>query len=66
MVDVEDGGQACHVAGNIAQTSKTRALEAMGRDCVSDLLDGVIGDLELVAVCVEENTVGLLDVVWSF
>jgi hypothetical protein len=53
----ESGSEADNVAGNVVETGGSRALEAVSRDSITDLLDGVVGDLELVAVSVDQRTV---------
>lgn len=47
--EVESGGQAGNVASNITQSSNARTLEAMLGNGISNVVDGVIWDLELVA-----------------
>ena len=56
MGEDEGGSDADNVAGNVVETGGSRALEAVSRDSVTNLLDGVVGDLELVAVCVDQGT----------
>lgn len=51
--EVEDGGQDSQVAEDIVQAGDGGAVEAVGGDGIADLLDGEIGDLELVAVRVK-------------
>lgn len=59
---VEGSGERGEVAGDVAQTTHGRALEAVLGDGIAQLLNGVVGDLELVAVCVEELAGSLLRV----
>lgn len=51
--EVEDGGQDSHVAEDIVQTGDGGAVEAVSRNGIANLLDGEIGDLELVAIRVK-------------
>lgn len=51
--DVEGGGQAGHVAEDVAVALESRALEAVLGDGIADVLDGEVGHLELVAVGVD-------------
>jgi hypothetical protein len=53
----ESGSEADNVAGNVVETGGSGALEAVSRDSITDLLDGVVGDLELVAVGIDQRTV---------
>jgi hypothetical protein len=56
---VKDRGQDGHVTEDIVQTGGSGAVEAVSGDGIADLLDGIVGDLELVAICVE-HLAGLL------
>lgn len=56
----EGGGEAGHVAQDIAHAEEAIALEAVLGDGVPDVLDGVVGDLEAVAVCVDQLAIVLL------
>jgi len=60
--DVEGGSERGKVTSNVAETTEARALEAVLGDGIADVLDGVVGDLELVAVGVEELAIGPLAV----
>ena len=51
--EVEDGCKHHHIPGHIRQTPDGGTLEAVGWDGIPNLLDGEVGDLELVAVGVE-------------
>jgi hypothetical protein len=55
--NAESGGQEDNVAEDISVSLESRALKAVLRDGIVDVLDGKVGDLELVAVCVEHNTI---------
>ena len=57
---VEGSGEQGDVAGNVAQTTKGGAFEAVLGNGIAQLLDGVVGDNEFVAVCVEKLSVSLL------
>lgn len=56
--EVECGGEAGHVAEDIAHALDTITLEAVLGDGVADVLDGVIWDLKRVAVRVDQLAVG--------
>lgn len=51
--EVEGAYYTGKVARDIAQTSDGRTLEAVARNGITKLLDGIVWNLELVAVCVE-------------
>lgn len=55
--EVEGGGEAGHVAEDIAHALDTISLEAVLGDGVADVLDGVVRDLEGVAVRVDQLAV---------
>jgi hypothetical protein len=59
---IEGGGERSHVAANEVEALDGGALEAVGWDSITDLLDSVVGDLELVAVCVEKFAMAGLEV----
>jgi len=59
--DVEGRCQASYVSGHVGEAARGRPLEAVRRDGIADLLDGVVGDLEFVAVAVDEGAAGLLE-----
>lgn len=54
--EVECGGKECNVAGNVCHALESRTLEAVSGNGIANLLDGVVGDLELVSVCIEKDT----------
>lgn len=56
--DGEGGGEVDHVAGNVGVALESRALKAVLGDGITDVLDGVVGRRELVAVGVDELAVG--------
>lgn len=60
LEDIEDGGESNHIPGHIGQTFDGGALEAVSRDSIPDLLDGVVGDLELVAIGVDHLALAVL------
>lgn len=60
--DIEDGRKDGEVLEDIVQTLDGRALVAVGRDGIPDLLDGVIGNLELVTIGVEHLAAGVLSI----
>lgn len=51
--EVEDGGQNEHVPEDIVQTGDSRAVEAVSGNGIANLLDGEVGDLELIAIGVD-------------
>jgi hypothetical protein len=55
--DAESGGKEDNVAKNVGVSLESGALEAVLRDGIVDVLDGKVGNLELVAVGVEQNTI---------
>lgn len=61
MGEEEGGSNADDVTGDVVETGGSRALEAAGRDGLADLLDGVVGDLELVAVGVDQGATLVLE-----
>lgn len=61
MEEVEGGSERSDVAGNVAETTKTGAFEAVLGNGFADLLDCEVGNLELVAVGIKEDTAGVLD-----
>ena len=58
--EVEDGGENAHVTEDIVQAGGRGTVEAVSRDGITDLLDGEVGDLELVAIGVQHLGSGLL------
>lgn len=58
--DVENGGKDRDIPEDVVQAGHSGALEAVGGNGISDILDGVIGDLELVSVGVEHLAIVLL------
>lgn len=59
--EVEGGCKRGNVASDIVQALSCGALEAVLWDGIADVLDGVIRDLERVAVRVQEGAAGVLD-----
>lgn len=57
--EVKGGGEEDHVAEDIAHAADVGPLEAVLGDGIADVLDGVVGHLELVAVRVDELAVRL-------
>lgn len=55
--DAESGGQEDNVAEDIGVSLESGSLEAVLRDGIVNVLDGKVGDLELVAVGVKHNTI---------
>lgn len=58
--DGEGGGEAGNVTEDVVVTLEGRALEAVLGDGITDVLDGVVGRGEFVAVGVDELAVGFL------
>lgn len=58
--NVEGGSKRSNVASDISQSLGARALEAVLGNSITDLLDRVIWDLELVAVGVKKATADVL------
>jgi len=54
---VECNGETSNISCNIGEASQSRALEAMLGDGISDIVDCVVWDLKLVAICVGESSV---------
>ena len=52
--EIEGGGEAGDVSGDIVEAGRGRPLEAVRRDGISDLLDGVVGHLELVSIPINQ------------
>ena len=61
MEEVERRRQAGHIPCYVGKAADSRPLEAVRWDGIADLLDGVVGDLEFVAVAVDEGAAGLLE-----
>ena len=55
----EGNGQTGNVPSNITQPSQTRSLEAVLRDCISNIVNRVVGQLKLVSVCINELAITL-------
>ncbi len=56
--EVEGGAEAGDVAEDVVEARGGGALVAVLGDGIADVLDGVVGHLELVAVCVDELAKG--------
>lgn len=56
--DVESSGKLDDVAEDVVQTLGRGPLEAVLRDSITDVLDGVVGNLEFIAVRIDQFTVG--------
>lgn len=57
--DIEDGREPEDIPEDIIQAGESFALIAMGGNGITDLLDGIIRDLELVAIGVQHLAAGL-------
>lgn len=51
--DIEDGGKDRDIPEDIVQAGHGGAVEAVGGNGIADVLDGVIGDLELIAIGIQ-------------
>src|SRR4051794_6337291 len=51
--DVEDGAEIQEIASNICKTTSPGSFEAMGRNSITNLFDGEVGDGKLVAICIQ-------------
>ena len=60
--EIESGGEGGEIAYDISKTFGSGPGEAMCRDSISDLLDGEIGQVELIAIGVEQLPVHGLQV----
>lgn len=63
---VEEGkgsGEASHVAQDVSQTEEAVTFEAVLGDGISDILDGVVGNLKGVAISIDQLAIVLLGVV---
>ena len=58
--DVEDAGQRSQISRHVSEPADGGALEAVLGDGVTDVLDCVVGHLELVAVRIEQHLLGHL------
>lgn len=58
--DIENGRQGGQIPSHIGQTPSGGTLKAVGRNGIPDLLDGVVGELELVAIGVDHLSAVLL------
>jgi hypothetical protein len=52
--EVESADESDNVTGNVVEASGSRALEAVLRNGIADVVDGVVGDGELVAVSIDQ------------
>lgn len=61
----ESSGQTGNIASNISQTSGSRAFVAVLRNCVSNIIDGIIWKLEFVSIGIDELAIWfvLLDII---
>ena len=64
MADQPGDGQIKKIPTNICQTSRGGTLEAVGGDSGTNIGDGEIGDLELVAIGVDQFA-GTVDLLWK-
>ena len=60
--DVEGDGQRGKISGNISQSSSRRTLKTVCGNCIADLVDGIVWNLELVAIGIEHLPTTLLDI----
>jgi hypothetical protein len=57
--EVESADKSDDVTGDVVEASGSRTLEAVLGDCIADVVDGVVGDLELLAVSINQLFLGL-------
>ena len=62
MEEVKGSSQGSDVSCDIPKTSYTRSLKAMGWNGISNLLDGEIGKLEFVAICIQQFPVYIFQI----
>ena len=60
MEEVEGGREADHVPQDVAHAAQAGPLEAVLGNGIADILDGVVGNLEFVAVRIEQGAAGIL------
>lgn len=64
VVEEDEGeGEAGDVTGDVGQAAQAGALEAVLGDGAADVVDGEVGQLELVAVGIEQGAIGALGLV---
>lgn len=56
----KSGSQTGNIPSNISQTPQTRPLKAVLGNCTSNIIDGIIWDLEFVPICINELAISLL------
>lgn len=54
---IECCGETCDIPCNICKTFQSRTLETMLGNCISNIVDCVVWDLKLVAICVGKGSV---------
>ena len=54
MEEVESGGKGSEIPCNVAEAFGCRPLETMCWDGISDLFDGEVGQVELIAIGIEQ------------
>ena len=59
--EVERKSERADVASNVAQSTDSRALEAMSRNGIPDLLNGEVRHLKFVAVCIEHLSLAFVE-----
>jgi len=57
--EVESADKSDNVTGDVVEASGSGTLEAVLGDSIADILDGVVGDLELFSVSVKQLLLGL-------
>ena len=60
LPDIEGRGEVDHVTEDIAHAADDRALVAVLGNGIADVLDGEVGHLELIPVCVDQLAILLL------
>ena len=57
--EVESADKSDDVTGDVVEASGSRTLEAVLGDSIANIVDGVVGDLELLAISIEQLFLGL-------
>ena len=54
VCQIEGDGQGSHVSGDIVEAGGSRSFEAVLRDGFVDVCNGVVGDLEVIAIGIDQ------------
>jgi hypothetical protein len=58
--DVESDGETDYVSEDISEAAKSRSLEAMSWDSITNFLDGIVREVEFVSIGIYEGRVLVL------